>query len=251
MLTKHELIKLRTDFSIVEIANKIGVSRATVCNWLKKYSISKPNKKVGEKIPQPYQIDMINGSLLGDATIDLRNGNSRFNKTQCVEHKTYLDWHFKTLMPFSLNIVNNYTNRIYKENNVIKIDKSVKILQYKFYTICHPYFTNLRSKWYINGKKRVPKDLDLNPYTIFCWYLDDGTSSKSRREVRFYTDGFLVEDVDLLISKMLAIGLKCTRRLHYNGWMISLLACSYDLFFDIIESFDKIKCFANTKLERR
>ena len=41
-------------------------------------------------------------------------------------------------------------------------------------TRSHPYFNRLRKKWYPDGDKRFPPDLELTPTVATYWYLSDG-----------------------------------------------------------------------------
>src|ERR1039457_4935207 len=182
-----ELITLRGDYHILEISKILKVSRCTVCNWLKYYGISRNNKNVSDdEILSGYQIDVINGSLLGDAYIAKNKYNCRFSKVQCKESLQYLQHTYNLLQPFSCSIIKNFTGKIKNSDGVIWVDKSERVLQYKFYTVCHPIFNNLREKWYPDGFKKVPRDIVINPVMILFWYLDDGSHNPNRKEISIY-----------------------------------------------------------------
>lgn len=238
------LINLRSQYSIIEISKKFKVSRATVCNWLKYFNISKTNKKLSNnQILTDLQIDVINGSLLGDAYIGYSDYNCRFAKVQCEKSLEYLQYTHDLLQPFSLNIIKNYTGKILNSDGKIWVDNSIKILQYKFYTVCHPIFNYFRIKWYPNGKKIVPRDITINPMLLLFWYLDDGSHNRSRKELTIYTDGFLEDDVKFLISKLQKIGINFNLFRHLNNFAIRSTINGYNNFFDYIKNCPKIKCF--------
>ena len=57
------------------------------------------------------------------------------------------------------------------------------------------------NRWYPDGKKIVPRDLELNGEIIATWFCDDGTIKKSKNnyfDISFATNGFSIEDVDYL-----------------------------------------------------
>lgn len=75
-----------------------------------------------------------------------------------------------------------------------------------FESYCHPFFTEMRRKWYLerSGKtalKIVPDDLVLTPVVLAHWYCGDGCLS-GRRRIKFCTQGFTIEDVQKLKEKM-------------------------------------------------
>jgi DNA-binding XRE family transcriptional regulator len=76
----------------------------------------------------------------------------------------------------------------------------------------------LREKWYkrVGDKyvKRIPLDIQITPATLLHWYLGDGSlrrdlrTPNSRPCVRLSTEGFIREDIELLIRKLNDIGLE-------------------------------------------
>jgi hypothetical protein len=77
-----------------------------------------------------------------------------------------------------------------------------------FESRCHPFFTEMRKKWYLERSGRtalkiVPDDLVLTPLSLAHWYCGDGCLC-GRRRIKFCTQGFAVEDVQKLKDKMKA-----------------------------------------------
>lgn len=143
------------------------------------------------------QIEIINGSLLGDAHLtNPKYGNSMFVKNQCLRHKEYLEWTFNELVPFS---------KRHKDS-----DNSCKGKSYKrtcFSTVCDNLFSELRPKWYPEGIKVVPKDLKLTPLTIAVWFFDDGSNNLRKRCARFATYSFIKEDCEFLKLRLEDFGI--------------------------------------------
>lgn len=85
-------------------------------------------------------------------------------------------------------------------------------------------FSDLRSEWYPNGIKVVPKDLSfINDAVVAKWYMDDGSrrhSDVQNDRILFHTNGFSEEDVTRLANKLYDLyGVSC--KVHYSkGWQI-------------------------------
>jgi len=78
------------------------------------------------------------------------------------------------------------------------------------YTPCYVELKKQRARWYPKGEKRVPKGIKMSPMVLAQWLAGDGTYDHSGR-LRFCTDGFRREDVDLLIRALGVVGLQATR----------------------------------------
>lgn len=76
-------------------------------------------------------------------------------------------------------------------------------------THSYPEFNSFRKRWYPNGKKEVPRDIDFNEATFSNWYLGDGCLSVTRQGCHLYlsTEGFDNESLEFLRLKMKEYGL--------------------------------------------
>jgi hypothetical protein len=52
---------------------------------------------------------------------------------------------------------------------------------YRTHTVSHPFFTDMYSRWYPDGEKQFPDDLELNPTQLKYWYAGDGTLSTQNK----------------------------------------------------------------------
>lgn len=129
--------------------------------------------------------NMFDGLLLGDAWIEC-DGKSegRLAITQCDAH---LDWlvSIKKCLDFY-----NIKNTLIKTKNRGWLLRTGKYVN----------FTQLRQEWYPDGKKIVPKKLQLTSITLAHWIWGDGTLTNSGYTYSLCTDGFSETDVDLLIE---------------------------------------------------
>lgn len=180
------------------------------------------------------QQSIINGSLLGDGSITKRRtpgGNCYFTKPQSASRKEYLEWHFGQLEPFS--------SRLWECDNSCKGKKYRRAV---FATVSDPLFTSLRDKWYPDGVKVVPRDLELDPLSLAIWYFDDGSDHLSDRCCRLATYGFARDDCEFLVSLLDVLGLKCYID---KANVIRTHARSYKDFVDLVRPFMLWPCFAH------
>jgi hypothetical protein len=161
--------------------------------------ISKIDKPILPISLTPEQSAYINGSLLGDGHINYYSGtgNASFRKLRSQKDKSYLEWERQFLIDFCTpsskvfdsSIFDTRTNKYYYHS--------------RFHTRSCSLFGELYEKWYPNGIKIVPRDLELTPLTMAIWFLDDGgISIKGNKphlfEIKIATDGFLEQDVEFL-----------------------------------------------------
>ena len=146
------------------------------------------------------QKELINGSLLGDGSLAPRKNrkNARFQILRKIQDIEYLKWEFSFLKDFckpeisTTSIRDKRTNKIYDRCS--------------FSTVANEQFTTISKKWYVDGKKHVPKNLKLTPLCLGIWLLDDAnirfTSSKKAMQLTFATHCFDKKEVEILAKKL-------------------------------------------------
>lgn len=182
-------------------------------------AISVENMKLGDEIEsiEKFSIDsewkdvfsaedIVTGSLLGDGCLFQRKnkpdgtpyfGNSFFSMTKTETVMNYMEWVVQKLSVFSRMRISNprksgYTGK-YTNRNVSSGQ--------------HEYWTDLRKKWYPNGKKIVPKDLQLNMKSLAIWLMDDGGPGlRSIHSASFSKEEnlFLVDQINNLLQAPVA-----------------------------------------------
>jgi hypothetical protein len=90
-----------------------------------------------------------------------------------------------------------------------------------------------------NGRKRVPPIIDMlltSSLALAVWYMDDGHRRADCRALRLNTQGFLCEEVDLLIRTLHRnFGIAARRhRVKANQWVIYLPVQTAQRFCDLI-----------------
>lgn len=108
------------------------------------------------------------GSLLGDGTLRKQGNrlNALFEVNHSFKYKLYVDWKYQVFQDYVLTQPKNRYNRKGR-------------IAYRFTTRSLPVFTEFYKEFYINGKKQLPKHLDLNPLSMAVWFMDDGARSRS------------------------------------------------------------------------
>lgn len=166
------------------------------------------------------QEEILQGSLLGDAYITKR-GQIQFEQSE--NQKEYLFWKHEVLQTIS------YKNIV----TVSRFDKrfAKTYISYRFWT--RQYFLDWRTRWYVNGRKIIPRDIQFTPLVLAVWYMDDGCYSDHKCIIS--TDNFVLEDI-LFIQNLLfkTYGLKTSIK---NKTKILIRKESQNNFFQLIKPY--------------
>jgi DNA-binding transcriptional regulator YiaG len=152
-------------------------------------------------------LEVINGTLLGDASVTFDNYNYRkyYNYKLTAKDKNFLLW-FKDLIQ-TLGINNAW----------ITLGSNTNSMNFYVNNQC-TNLLKLREKWYKerqgkHAQKIVPHKLQLSPTILLHWYLGDGSLPRRHRDenrvpaIVLATNTFTKEDVDLLIQKLRELNL--------------------------------------------
>lgn len=150
----------------------------------------------------PHQLNDIQhqimiGGLLGDSSLEKSGKFPRMKIERQVLDKPYLTWqfsHFKNLCKSDIKEYSRYDVRY------CKFRASVY-----FRTRAVPAFTSYYDKWYINGIKTVPNDIEFTPLVLAIWFCDDGCiiNEKNQRLVlKLSTESFGYAGTNFLSQKL-------------------------------------------------
>jgi len=183
------------------------------------------------------QHSVIIGSLLGDGHIPvLRSLNTHFEKKQTARHRVYLDWHFDALWPYSSRI-----------SPVTQWLNGKRYQQHVYRTHADALFTTLRRKWYPDGRKVLPTDLELDPLSLAIWYCDDGSNYQEKRQIRFAAQSFAPAERERLVAALKKMDLEAYSQT--NG-EIKLRTCSYLNMLALVSPYVRLwPCFKH-KIDR-
>lgn len=156
-------------------------------------------------VPMPNQFtskqkQVLIGGLLGDFYL---YQNKNHINAGLVGSRAYKD---KKYAQYELDVFKNFCNG--KVGKTSYLDKRTNKTYHRawFRTRVSRVFTSYKQKWYPNGTKIVPRDLQLTPLICAIWFCDDGSviyKNKNNLRLQFATDGFTKSDVKFL-AKLLA-----------------------------------------------
>lgn len=219
--------------STTQIAKLCGMSQAIIRYWLKRYNILCRFQGEAEHLIKANHcnltqesIEWLNGELLGDACLRSRSSYSARIKYGS-KYLEYIKYVSNTLQSFGV-----------EQSGKIKryYDKRFGFLgSYQYVSLSYPEFLLIYKRWYPDGKKIVPKDIELTPLTCRQWYIGDGglqNLERARSRVQLATCGFGISDIEWLIKKLIDLGFKATRQASNN--IISISLSSSKAFLDYI-----------------
>lgn len=181
---------------------------------------------------------IIVGLLLGDANLQTFTSHGttwRLRITQGNDnHYEYIQ-HLRT-------VLDPWTNMDLGTNHETTKDGKVYNKWY-FNTLTFTQFAELGNAFYplnSNNKrsKVIPSQISewMTDKSLAYWFMDDGAKRSNVAAVRFCTESFTRDEVDLLISilkdKFDIIG---TPNKDSNGWRISISTKSYGKFYDLVK----------------
>lgn len=148
------------------------------------------------------QEDILFGGLLGDACLIKNKCNSLLAYLSSIkEHTEFFSSFFTEFVP-------KRRVDIIKNNNIFDKRTQKNYNQYSFRSISNITFTNYRNMWYPDNKKRIPKNLILNPTICLIWYIGDGSIQQDYKYnrtslLKISTNNFLPEDIEDIILPQL------------------------------------------------
>lgn len=234
-----------------KIAKEVGVkSSSSVRDALKRMGIPVRDKSNGYLATRTNDdhlclsqdnIDIIHGCLLGDGWLKRSNVNTSFGKKNV--NYDHIELVAKSLFgeKFKLRISGPY---IPKKRSIINGRKILSCRPvFSIHSLVHPELNDLYSKWYSNGKKVIPRDLEINKVVLLHWFLDDGysqykyTKKNGTRAVSIVlcSERFLQEDQKYICEKIYeSLGLKFSLLKRGKYIRMELSKKDTSKFFDII-----------------
>lgn len=238
LFDKKQLAKeyLQEQKSTTVIAKKYGHSPSAVWRYLKRFGIParSHSQSVHIKMKNPsIEIngetkDFLDGLLLSDGSMSMRNKLTAYFKI--TQTKRREEW----VLALSHFLKSKGINCYLRE----EVQNGFQGIH--FDTGKYEELVEFRKRWYKNGKKIIPRDINLiNPIVLANWYLGDGCLCE-REYINFGTNGFPWGDVEWLRKQLEQIyGWKIT---HTNANTLNLRRESSKKFIEVVKPFVP-KCF--------
>ncbi len=135
-------------------------------------------RKQQKLVVHPRQLEILKGSILGDAYVT-RRGQIQIEHT--VKQNEYLMWKYQELASISYRGEPAFVQRHDRRTGAVYESR-------RFWT--RQFFRSLRYQFYKDGRKTFPANLQLTPLMLAVWYMDDGHFEKKKRRCILATDNF-------------------------------------------------------------
>ena len=198
----EEIRKLyESGLSTTEVARKMGVGAGTVGRVMRKHGID--GRPVGgarnyDNIPDEA-IEFITGELLGDGSLPAQSEYSAYYQ-HGTSRREYLDWLSSMFASWGMKQSGRIRSYITKTG----------CNQHYFASLSYANLYPLHKKFYPDGKKVVPPDIELTPVVVRQWYIGDGYMTGSGAAIS--TDGFQNHEVEMLAEKLQGVGIEARTR---------------------------------------
>lgn len=212
---------LNEKLSTIQISNLCSCNNTTIWRWLKKLNI--PIRSWGDagylaRGNHCNLFDMakqwIDGELLGDGCLF-----SQSKYSACFQysskHREYIQYISDTLKSFGIK----QSGKIRKYK-----DKRWNCSTYPYKSLSYAELLPIRRRWYPEGKKIIPRDLELTPLVLKQEHVGDGClvhRGGGRPHIELATCGFTIPDVEWLVKKLNETGFMSTRQPADNTIHIS------------------------------
>jgi hypothetical protein len=181
-----------------------------------------------------YQRAVLIGNILGDGHLEPNwsKTNYKLKINHQLKHKDYVMWEYDVFREWVLT-----EPKLDKWNN-----------SFQFRTISHREITGLRDKFYKDGKKIIPSDINTylsNPITLAVWFMDDGNAIFVRygeeRKLRGYhlnSQSFTPEE-NLILKKNLfdIYGLSVGVEKNHGNFRIYINKSSVPRFKELVSKY--------------
>lgn len=147
------------------------------------------------------QEQILIGSLLGDGFLmtekENKNFTARYSVGRAQIDSEYLIWNRDKFKDFCSPDNVKYRSQFDKRTNK-------KYHRVDFRTKIAPVFSREYKKWYPDGIKIIPKDIELSPIALAVWFCDDGSIkyNVSTFTIILCTNGFTFDDVGHISEKL-------------------------------------------------
>jgi transcriptional regulator with XRE-family HTH domain len=205
---------IKNGLSLREIARKEGVSPRTISTWASKYGLPTNiyRKTAKHCVLSPELIEFFDGLLLGRGTIISRFPNTAYFSL-AFSQKEYLEWISQKLKELGIE----QKGQIKKMKGKKKQYSCWRYESWSYYEL-----TEIRKRWYLKGKKRIPEDIKFTPLTGLLWYLGSGyleIQTQKRKtpflRIRFSLTRYSKEEVENIVKKIQE-ATNCKVKINYH-----------------------------------
>lgn len=176
--------------------------------------------------------EWLDGELLGDGCIRSRSEHSAFFRSSS-RYSEYTAYVSNTLSSFG----------VIQTGKICEFHHEAGNVSYHYNSHEHEELFPFFKRWYFEGRKIVPRDIELTPITCRQWYIGDGHLSHSFKRhplIDLATYSFDIYDVEWLCQQLQDVGILATRLPSNN--LVGIHACSVKDFLRYIGECP-VKCY--------
>lgn len=225
--------------STMNIAQLCGVRHSQILYWLERHGIERRTTGEGVHLATGHHFEaftselhqFLDGSLLGDGGLTHSRNPSAVYK-QKSKFKNYAAWVRNEFARWNVDLS--------APKLVTNTDDGVRNCLFSMtYSVCSKSYSDLKDeyeRWYPEGIKIVPCDLQFSPELVLKWYCDDGSYDPPCRVI-LCTNCFSKSDVLFLKERFENIGIPSVlyeSKKGSNQWLIAINKPGHDAFFDYI-----------------
>ena len=175
---------------------------------------------------------LLDGMLLGDAHLERQKGalTARLKVEHSIGQADYVAWKYDEWREWVLTPPRERQ----RQNRLGTTSTNVG-----FSTISHVELERFRERYYRGRRKVVPDDLDLTPFTLAVWFMDDGSRKSGQcRGLYLNTQSFTAAEVDHLRWVLRRdVGVVTTIREQPDGLQIYIPSSSVTEFVKAIAGY--------------
>ena len=204
-----------------QIGEIIEVNHNTIWLWLYKFNFSIRSNAEARHLTKGNHCQLsqeakewLDGELLGDGGIYSQSSYSA-RIGYGSKYLEYIEYVSDILTSFGIKQAGKISKKYHKDMNCYT---------YKYTSLDYEEFLPIRKRWYPEGKKIVPRDIELTPLTCRQWYIGDGClehQKKGRSYITLSTNAFPVADVGWLTNELIKLGFKTKKQLSNNTIHVS------------------------------
>lgn len=136
------------------------------------------------------QREVIVGSILGDGSI---RPSGIFVLAHGPKQKKYLQWKTDLLAPFMSEVKR-------RDQFMKKINKNIH--GFYSYSCTHPEFLEFEQRFYTKRIKFIPENIELTPFILAIWYMDDGTLNQPGKYATMCSQSFSKRDHESIMGQL-------------------------------------------------
>jgi len=158
------------------------------------------------------QKEVLIGTLLGDGMLELNGRHVRLRVDHSIKQKAYVEWKYKMFRNLTTGSGIRYLS-------VFDHRRKNTDYHFRFDTISTFLLTKLHKDFYVNKRKRVPKNIIKilkKPLSLAVWFMDDGYKRNDCNALRISTDSFNLKEQRLLLE-CLKRNFRINAKLHRKG----------------------------------